>query len=89
MKRSVFVKWVVLMVAAVFVLSATLAVSAEKPWFVIKDSNGVCKVIQAKEKTPKTIDGGGPFTTKAEAMKVKDEKCPKKDAGKKPAKKPL
>jgi hypothetical protein len=89
MKRSVFVKWVVFMVAAVFLLSATLAVSAEKPWFVIKDSNGVCKVIQAKEKTPKTI--AGPFTTKAEAQKAKDEQCPKKekDTGKKPPKKQM
>jgi hypothetical protein len=47
---------------------------AADPWFIIKDVNDVCKIIEAKEKTPKTI--GGPYKTKAEAEKAKDKLCP-------------
>jgi hypothetical protein len=48
---------------------------AADPWFVIKDTNDVCKVIEAKEKTPKTI--GGPYKTKEEAEKAKEKLCAK------------
>jgi len=43
--------------------------------FIIKDKNGVCKVIQAKEKTPATI--AGPYKTKSNAEKAKDKACAK------------
>jgi hypothetical protein len=49
--------------------------SAADPWFIIKDVNDVCKVIESKEKTPKTI--GGPYKTKDEAEKAKEKLCPK------------
>jgi hypothetical protein len=58
----------------VLVIAGTPCLAADK-WFVIKDVNDVCKVIEAKDKTPKTI--GGPFNTKAEAEKAKDKLCPK------------
>ncbi|MBM4328324.1 MAG: hypothetical protein FJ118_14315 [Deltaproteobacteria bacterium] len=74
-------KWVVLLLALAFALSVTLAFAAEKKgsqWFVIKDSKGVCKVIQSgKDKTPASI--AGPFATKELAAKAKAEKCPPKE----------
>ncbi len=64
---------VALSVLAVFVFTS-LCLAAD-PWFIIKDANDVCKVIEAKEKTPKTI--GGPYKTKDEAEKAKEKLCPK------------
>jgi len=43
-------------------------------WGVIKDKNGVCKVIQYKDKTPDII--AGPFTTKEAALALKERLCP-------------
>jgi len=69
-------KAVVLMAVAVFALTCTLcAFAAEKQWYVIKDKKGVCKVIQAKEKTPAYL--AGPYPSKDAARKAKEEKCPK------------
>lgn len=77
MKRSVLKLITVFFVLTIFaVTSALAAATADKKWFVIKDSKGVCKVIQAKE-PPKAIDG--PFDKKEDAEKAKAEKCPKKD----------
>jgi len=74
--------FVILMLAVVFVLSVTLAFAAEKQWYVLKNKNGVCSVKQLKEKSPTTI--AGPFATKADAQKAKDEKCPKPEKQKTP-----
>lgn len=74
-------KIVVLLVVVAFSLMSALAWAAAKQWVVIKDSKGVCKVIQAKGKTPKTI--AGPFATKEEAQKAKAVKCPKAEKSKK------
>jgi hypothetical protein len=52
---------------------ASPCLAADK-WFIIKDVNDVCKVIEAKEKTPKTI--GGPYKTQDEAEKAKAKLCP-------------
>ncbi|MGC8657602.1 MAG: hypothetical protein ACP5U1_00860 [Desulfomonilaceae bacterium] len=62
-------------VAVVFLLVTALAFAAGENWVVIKDKNGVCKVIQAKGKTPATI--AGPFKTKDEAKKAKEKECHK------------
>lgn len=83
MKRSALKFLTVFFVLAIFAATSAFAVTADKKWFVIKDSKGVCKVIQAKEKTPKTIDG--PFDKKEDAEKAKTEKCSKKDKKEKPA----
>jgi hypothetical protein len=64
---------VALSVLAVFFCTSVCL--AADPWFVIKDTNDVCKVIEAKEKTPKTI--GGPYKTQAEAEKAKEKLCAK------------
>jgi hypothetical protein len=70
---------VVAILVVIFFVTAALSFAAEEPWFIIKDKNGVCKVIQAKEKTPATI--AGPYKTKNNAEKAKDKACAK--AGKK------
>lgn len=58
----------------VFSLITPLAFAAGQSWVVIKDKNGVCKVIEAKEKTPATI--AGPFKSKEDAEKAKAKECP-------------
>jgi hypothetical protein len=62
----------------VFALTTTVVFAAGENWVVIKDKNGVCKVIEAKEKTPATI--AGPFKSREAAEKAKAKECPK-DAG--------
>ncbi len=42
---------------------------------VIKDKNGVCKIIKSDHKTPKTI--AGPFKSKEEAEKAEAKECQK------------
>ena len=76
-----------LFIAVIFVLTTVAALAAGDSYVVIKDKNGVCKVIKAKEKTPATI--AGPFKTKEEAQKAKEKECAK-PSGKpgKPAKEP-
>jgi hypothetical protein len=69
--------FVALFLALAFSLAMVSSLYAADSWVVIKDKKGVCKVIEAKEKTPATIDGGGPFKTKQEAEKAKDKLCPK------------
>jgi hypothetical protein len=70
---------IVTLLVVIFLITAVFSFAAEEPWFIIKDKNGVCKVIQAKEKTPATI--AGPYKTKTNAEKAKDKACAK--AGKK------
>ncbi|MFH0822522.1 MAG: hypothetical protein V2B18_07200 [Pseudomonadota bacterium] len=65
-----------LLLTLVWVLAAGAADKGTKPWFVIKAKDGSCRVLQAADKTPKTI--AGPFATRDMAEKMKDEKCPPK-----------
>ena len=67
--------FVLVVLVTIFFLTAVFSFAAEDPWFIIKDKNGVCKVIQAKEKTPATI--AGPYKTKDNAEKAKDKACAK------------
>lgn len=69
-------KAAIILVVTVFLFMSGLSFAAGQKWVVIKDAKGVCKVVQAKDKTPKTI--AGPFATKDEAMKAKAAKCEKK-----------
>ena len=39
---------IAVVVATIFALTAVCVFAAEDPWFIIKDKNDVCKVIQAK-----------------------------------------
>ncbi|MGO8880275.1 MAG: hypothetical protein ACLQMS_12295, partial [Desulfomonilaceae bacterium] len=64
-----------LFIAIIFVLTTVVVFAAGDSYVVIKDKNGVCKVIEAKEKTPATI--AGPFKTKEEAEKGLAKACPK------------
>lgn len=63
-----------LFIAIIFVLTTVVAFAADS-FVVIKDKNGVCKVIKAQEKTPATI--AGPFKTHEEAEKAKEKECAK------------
>ena len=54
----------------VFVLMSGVALARKKHWFVVKDVNGVCRVIEAK-------DIAGPFKTMEAAEKRKAKECPK------------
>jgi hypothetical protein len=88
MRNAKLKKTLIFCMTALFLLVSAMALAADKSWFVIKDSKGTCKVLQAKERTPKTI--AGPFASKAEATKAKEESCPKPAPAKKePTKKPL
>jgi hypothetical protein len=85
-------KIVVLVAVAIFALTCSLCVfaaekKAAKQWWVIKDKKGVCKVIQAKDKTPAYL--AGPFPTKEAAAKAKEEKCPKPAKKAPPKKAPM
>jgi hypothetical protein len=82
---GVMKKLLVFLAVTIFALTSTLGLAAGKSWFLIKDKNGVCKVIEAEKKTPKTI--AGPFTSKDAAAKAKDKKCPAAPAKKAAAKK--
>ena len=76
MKRQLLKNSSVLFAAViVFVLMSGVALAQKKHWFVVKDVNGVCRVIEAKEKTPATI--AGPFKTMEQAEKGKAKVCPK------------
>jgi hypothetical protein len=74
-KRQLLKKSAVLFVLIFFSLMSGVALAQKKHWFVVKDVNGVCKVIEAKEKTPATI--AGPFKTMEAAEKRKAKVCPK------------
>jgi len=69
--------FIVAVLIAIFFVTAVFSFAAEDPWFIIKDKNGVCKVIQAKDKTPATI--AGPYKTKDNAEKAKDKACAKEE----------
>jgi colicin import membrane protein len=64
---------IAVVVATIFALTAISVSAAEDPWFIIKDKNGVCRVIQAKEKTPATI--AGPYETQKKADEAKGKEC--------------
>ena len=70
MKRQLLKKLSVLFVVILFSLMSGVALAQKKHWFVVKDKNGVCRVIEAE-----TI--AGPFKTMEEAEKRKAKDCPK------------
>ena len=70
MKRQLLKNSSVLFVVILFSLMAGVALAEKKHWFVVKDKDGVCRVIEAE-----TI--AGPFKTMEEAEKRKAKDCPK------------
>ena len=75
MKRQFLKNSSILFVVILFFLMSGVALAQKKHWFVVKDVNGVCRVIEAKEKTPATI--AGPFKTMEQAEKRKAKVCPR------------
>jgi hypothetical protein len=65
---------IILLSVLVFCLNASLALAAAEKWFILKDKNGICRVISADDKTPKTI--AGPYTTQQKALDAKAKVCP-------------
>ena len=79
-------------IVAVFVICLWLvgasAIAGDKKWFIVKGKSGVCRVISAADKTPKTI--AGPYDSKENAQAAKLKLCEdtsKKSEKKKKAKK--
>ena len=70
MKRQLLKNSSVLFVVIVFSLMSGGALAQKKHWFVVKDKDGMCRVIEAE-----TI--AGPFKTMEEAEKRKAKDCPK------------
>jgi hypothetical protein len=68
-------KLIVMTMVAIFALTSAFAFAADTSFFVVKDKNGVCKVIKAKDTPPTSI--AGPFKTKKEAKKSKPAECKK------------
>ena len=65
-------KIIAALVIGVWLVGAT-AIAEDKKWFIIKGKSGVCRVISASDKTPKTI--AGPYDTKEEAQQSKAKLC--------------
>jgi membrane protein involved in colicin uptake len=70
MKRQLLKISSVLFVVILFSLMSGVALAQKKHWFVVKDNNGMCKVIEAE-----TI--AGPFKTMEQAEKRKAKDCPR------------
>ena len=64
---------IVAVVIAILWLSGTVAMAADIKFFITKGKNGICRVIKAVEKTPKTI--AGPFDSKETAQAEKLKLC--------------
>lgn len=73
MKRQLLKKSSVLCVVILFSLMSGVALAEKKHWFVVKDKNGECRVIEAE-----TI--AGPFKTMEQAERGKAKDC-RKGAG--------
>jgi hypothetical protein len=67
---------IVIIVAAAFCLSSSVVFAKAYRFYIVKDKKGVCKVIEADKKTPKTL--AGPYKTRENAEKAKATKCPTK-----------
>lgn len=62
------------LIALILILATGTAFAAGNSYVVIKDKNGVFKVIKASKKTPSTI--AGPFKTKEVAKRAKEKERP-------------
>ena len=69
-------KLTVMLVVVAFCLTSSVVFAKAYKFYIVKDKKGVCKVIEADKKTPKTV--AGPYKTRANAEKAKAEKCPAK-----------
>ena len=77
MKRQLFKNSSVLFVAIVFFLMAGLALAEKKHWFVVKDKDGMCKVIEAETVPGPLTTIAGPFKTMKKAERIMAKECPK------------
>ena len=69
-------KLTAILLAVAFCLTASVVLAKSYKFYIVKDKAGVCKVIEAEKKTPKTL--AGPYKTRENAEKAKATKCPTK-----------
>ena len=77
MKCQLFKNSSALFVVIVFFLMAGLALAEKKHWFVVKDTDGMCKVIEAETVPGPLTTIAGPFKTMKKAEKIMAKECPK------------
>ncbi len=77
MKRQLFKNSSVLFVVIVFFLMAGLALAEKKHWFVVKDKDGMCKVIEVETVPGPLTTIAGPFKTMKKAERIMAKECPK------------
>lgn len=65
-----------LFIAVIFFMTTVVALATGDSYVVIKDNEGVCKVIKAPEKKPTPNTIAGPFDTREDAEKAKERMCP-------------
>ena len=53
------------------------AIAKKWKWYIVKSKDGVCRVIEADDKTPQTI--GGPYKNEKNARAAKSEVCATRD----------
>jgi hypothetical protein len=68
----------VLFVVIFFSLMTGIALAEKKHWFVVKDKDGLCRVIEAETVLEPFKKIAGPFKTMKEAEKRKAKDCPKR-----------
>jgi len=66
------------LIAVSLILATGTAFRVGNSYVVIKDKNGVCRVIKASKRTPSTI--AGPFNSKEVAQRAKEKERPKASA---------
>ncbi len=66
------------LIAVILILATGTAFRVGNSYVLIKDKNGVCRVIKASKKTPSTI--AGPFKSKEVAERAKEKERPKASA---------
>ncbi len=67
----------VLFVAILFSLMTGVALAEKKHWFVVKDKDGMCRVIEAETVAEQFKTVAGPFKTMKEAERRKAKDCAK------------
>jgi hypothetical protein len=68
----------ILFVVIFFSLMTGIALAEKKHWFVVKDKDGLCRVIEAETVVEPFKKLAGPFKTMKEAEKRKAKECPKR-----------
>lgn len=80
MKRQWLKNSLIMLVVILFSMTTGIAMAEKKHWFVVKDIDGACKVIETETVAEQFKTIAGPFKTKKEAKERKAKDCPKRSA---------